>query len=1216
MRDAVCSIAALAAAVVTGCVGLREPIVTVSIDCDKPIGSVKPVNGVGQPPMLGGPYNFSMMHYLKDAGIPYARLHDVGGWLGRGLWVDIPNLFPDFDANENDAANYDFEFTDALMMELEKNGVEPFFRLGVTIENFAEKGFRPRRIHPPKDFEKWGRICEHVIRHYTEGWANGFTMKVSHWEIWNEPDGNPEIEKNCMWRAPFSEYIRFYGVVASYLKGKFPHLKIGGYGSCGFYAGVGSGHVAAANSSPRTEHFIDCATNFLAAARTNDWPLDFFSFHSYSDPAEAIRQVEFADRLLDRYGFTHEKTERVFNEWMPFVSHENLGSAKQAAGIAAELIGLQNGPCDIACLYDARCDVGNYSPLFNPLTYKPHKAYDAFVAFNELRKLGTAVRCTSSDSSVWAAAASCDGRTVLMAANVSDRAKPFSVRGLPGEASGFLTDETRSRTQTGVPSELPPHSILLLKAEAISENLLSATPVWLKGRTTERNLTVGFRISFDGKDASELRYSASSIARVWLNDEFLCYGPARGPHGIDRVDVIPLAGRVKNGRNVLAFEVAGYNVESFYLLNEPAYLAAEIRARDGRALARTEPDGPFEATVITERMQKVPRFSYQRPFCEVYRLKTGWSAWRTGGTRPTAPLAAVAGSSWIERTAPYPAYDVSRVFRPIRQGRLGNQAPTKLHEGRSVTGEDDPKRGYAKSEIAVQPVYEIQRLSNANYVLYDHGLCDTGFLGAKVVCRKPGRVYFYFDEVLVDDDVDVSRMGWQCVNALTYDFEEPGEYAIEAFEPNTFRYLKVMFDGFEGEVSDLFVRGYKNGETGRVAFESSDPALNEIFAAARETFVQNAVDALTDCPSRERAGWLCDSFFSGRSERWLTGSNPVERCFLENFARTSHYATKEDRVLPMCYPADAGLLPNWNFWFVFELEDYLARTGDRALIELMRPKVEGVIASFRKYRNADGLLEKLPGWVFIEWSEANKLVQDVNYPSNMTYAKMLEVAARLYGWTDCAEEARKVRETVRRQSWTGEWFCDNAVRQKDGTLKLSGECTETCQYYAFFMGLADAGRYPELWNRLVSDFGPKRRETKAWPKIHPANAFIGNYLRLELLSRAGLSARILDETKGYLHGMARRTGTLWEHDNISNSCDHGFASHAAVVLFRDVLGVRSVDPVTRRIVLEVDSALPLNNCRGTVPLSATEELRVEWRKTSAGLDVRFEAPKNWTVVRR
>lgn len=770
---------------------------------------------------------------------------------------------------------------------------------------------------------------------------------------------------------------------------------------------------------------------------------------------------------------------------------------------------------------------------------------------------------------------------------------------------------------------------LAITSSAVAKELFSAAPVWLKGRTTERNLTVGFRVAFDGKDAALLRYSASSIARVWLNGEFLCYGPARGPHGTDRVDEIPLAGRVKEGRNVLAFEVAGYNVKSFYLLNESAYLVAEVLSRDGRVLAATKPNGPFEATVVGERVQKVPRFSYQRPFCEVYRLRSDWADWRTGGTRETVPLAAVAGSPWIARTAPYPAYDVSRAFRPLRCGRLEKREPAKMHEGRSVTGETDPKRGYAKSEVAVQPVYEIQRLaevsgtscrsgdgcclSNLTYVLYDHGLCDTGFLGAKVVCRKPGRIYFYFDEVLVDDDVDVSRMGWQCVNAVTYEFLEPGEYAIEAFEPNTFRYLKAMSDGFEGEVSGLYVRGYKNGETGRATFESSDPELNAVFAAARETFVQNAVDTLTDCPSRERAGWLCDSFFSGRSERWLTGGNPVEKCFLENFAMTSYFPTENERFLPMCYPADSGLLPNWNFWFVFELEEYLGRTGDRDLVEQMRPKVEGVIASFRKYRNADGLLENLPGWVFIEWSKANELVQDVNYPSNMTYAKVLETVARLYGWKDCAEEAVRVRETVRRQSWTGEWFCDNAVRQKDGTLRLSGECTETCQYYAFFMGLADAESYPVLWSRLVNDFGPKRRQTKAWPKIHPANAFIGNYLRLELLSRTGLSTQILDETKGYLYGMARRTGTLWEHDNISNSCDHGFASHAAVTLYRDILGIRSIDQLARKIVLAVNEKLPLEFCCGTIPLNRETVLGVEWRKTDEGLKVNCDTPAGWSI---
>ena len=83
------------------------------------------------------------------------------------------------------------------------------------------------------------------------------------------------------------------------------------------------------------------------------------------------------------------------------------------------------------------------------------------------------------------------------------------------------------------------------------------------------------------------------------------------------------------------------------------------------------------------------------------------------------------------------------------------------------------------------------------------------------------------------------------------------------------------------------------------------------------------------------------------------------------------------------------------------------------------------------------------------------------------------------------------------------------------------------------------------------------------PEIWPSNAFIGNYLRLECLAREGLVRNVLDETKGFFLYMAERTGTLWEMISPTASCDHGFASHAAVYLFRDLIGIKSVDAKTR-----------------------------------------------------
>ena len=132
-----------------------------TVDFSKALGKIKAMHAVGQPPFLG--MTFDNFKYLSAAHIPYSRLHDVGGAYGKGVFVDIPNLFRDFDADENDPGSYDFAFTDALLGALMEYGVKPFFRLGVTIENF--RNIRAYRIYPPKDFAKWARICEHVIRH-------------------------------------------------------------------------------------------------------------------------------------------------------------------------------------------------------------------------------------------------------------------------------------------------------------------------------------------------------------------------------------------------------------------------------------------------------------------------------------------------------------------------------------------------------------------------------------------------------------------------------------------------------------------------------------------------------------------------------------------------------------------------------------------------------------------------------------------------------------------------------------------------------------------------------------------------------------------------------------------------------------------------------------------------------------------------------------------
>lgn len=426
----------------------------IKIDFNNIKGKMKPVHGVGQPPFVG--IDFSMVKYLKDAGIPYSRLHDVGGWFGGNMWVDIPNIFRDFNADPYDPASYDFTFTDILINALVENDVEPFFRLGVTIENFSE--IKAYRIYPPADNMKWAVICEHVIRHYTEGWANGFHHKITYWEIWNEPDNYEEIEINHMWRGTKEQFFELYKAASKHLKKCFPHLKIGGYGSCGFYKLFGE-YVPGAHSSPRFDYFIEFFDAFLAFIKENDCPLDFFSWHTYFGQLKGIaRQAAFARKKLDDAGFT--ETETTCNEWNLEIKAETRGTAHHASLVGGMLLKFQDTALDSAMFYDARCDIGVYGSMFNPMTKLPYPAYYSFVAFNRLYQLGQQVELTMDDEDLCAVAARNDKEACLVISNPSGEDKELNLDFAGDIRECRIIVDGKNDEICSLPAVLPKDSIL------------------------------------------------------------------------------------------------------------------------------------------------------------------------------------------------------------------------------------------------------------------------------------------------------------------------------------------------------------------------------------------------------------------------------------------------------------------------------------------------------------------------------------------------------------------------------------------------------------------------------------------------------------------------------------------------------------------------------------------------------------------------------------
>lgn len=137
-----------------------------------------------------------------------------------------------------------------------------------------------------------------------------------------------------------------------------------------------------------------------------------------------------------------------------------------------------------------------------------------------------------------------------------------------------------------------------------------AMPVWAEGEEKTMNLSCVFAWEIGACSELILRLTASCFYRAFLNGELVAYGPARAAHGLFRADEWKLFGATRE-KNDVVIEVAGYNCKSFYSLDQPSFLQAEGVA-DGKIVFATDENS--DCRILTERLRKTSRFSFQRSF--------------------------------------------------------------------------------------------------------------------------------------------------------------------------------------------------------------------------------------------------------------------------------------------------------------------------------------------------------------------------------------------------------------------------------------------------------------------------------------------------------------------------------------------------------------------------------------------------------------------------
>ncbi len=353
----------------------------IRIDFEKKCGKIKPVNCINGGPRSGGydlPFDFS--EEFSEMGIPFVRTAGAAGEYGHNQYINIHCIFPDFNADETLEESYNFLPTDLYLASVKACGADVFYRLGEGREPYSRKLY----ARPPVSYEKWARICEHIIMHYNEGWANGFKLNIKYWEIWSAPDSG-----EC-WSGEWSEYFELYRVTANHLRERFPKIKIGAYGAGGFYS---LNRLDATEEMKTYVPFMQKFFGYITGKETYA-PLDFFTWSLYtSNPDEILIHSQYARSYLDGAGL--KRTRSIICEY----NTSRRGSTPPAlresypAELGMALILAQKSSADMM-FYSTSDVMSRENGLFSVddrCTHRHYAAYNVMRSFASLLRIGTVI---------------------------------------------------------------------------------------------------------------------------------------------------------------------------------------------------------------------------------------------------------------------------------------------------------------------------------------------------------------------------------------------------------------------------------------------------------------------------------------------------------------------------------------------------------------------------------------------------------------------------------------------------------------------------------------------------------------------------------------------------------------------------------------------------------------------------------------------------------
>ena len=416
---------------------------SVNVDFSRKTCKIKPINCLNNGPKFGLEMQYDFSDQYKEMKPAFVRVSSPEAPYSSSRYLDLHCIFPDMALDERFEGSYNFLPTDKYLASIKEVGADIFLRLGESREPYELKKY----TRPPRDAAKIARIFGKIIDHYNKGWANGYKWGIKYVEIMCDTD-TPEG-----WGGTVEEYYLFYKEVATYLKEKFPKLKIGAYSSGGF---SGLNHY---DSNAREKGYVTFLEEFLrCVGMEKTAPLDFLSWKCYADsPEELDLHGNYATSYLNQPYF--RKTQSIVTEFcLKDTKDGSYLERNYPSRLARALIVAQKSDIDMMILSKLE-PYYEYNPVYtldDGISKKMYASYHVMTAFSALASLGSVVESTADyRRELYSLAAANDGMGALVftTENYSgvieinlenSEFKKYNIKGIIGggdRGAGFFTEE-------------------------------------------------------------------------------------------------------------------------------------------------------------------------------------------------------------------------------------------------------------------------------------------------------------------------------------------------------------------------------------------------------------------------------------------------------------------------------------------------------------------------------------------------------------------------------------------------------------------------------------------------------------------------------------------------------------------------------------------------------------------------------------------------------